>query len=356
MSSLWYSSPDQFTFDTEDDSPINLTELKSSVQNGFQSQLNRDPSTLFHADTFAHLGYLFNDRDPTPVFSTNNTSSCPPQDVDMSYFPATIPSPPPAPQVRPPPPSSTDTAFNPSYHGAPTGLFPYGTTSVPAPLSTHYVPYLPEDSYQPSPFHSAPTVPAPRLGSYAVSHAPNPFVQANGLKKAIPIAPVQPAPPTARKLAAAARQRHPNGKFLPRSKVSDDPPAQDPNLVVTLPPSHFKLNPSFPIANTPSATISPPLYASSLPTMPVQRSPSYTSPGSPEVLEAHVATLQKQLAEEKAESERLRALLDQTQSELMKLKLNATHWPPLNQHNKRARSHSTLSGSEWNQMPSSHFL
>ena len=39
-----------------------------------------------------------------------------------------------------------------------------------------------------------------------------------------------------------------------------------------------------------------------------------------------LATLQQQLAQEKAESDRLRALLDQTQIELMQLKLNTTHW------------------------------
>jgi hypothetical protein len=246
--------------------------------------------------------------------------------------------------------------YNLAYHGAPSGLYPYSGTSSTS--LNGYTPYLPEEVFQPSSLQPPPALATPRLGSAAISQLPNPFTTAYGHTPKVPTIPLAPPPAqplTARKLAAAARPRDASGKFAPRSKVTDDQ-SSDPTIIVTVsnPSSKLKspslsyISPAHPTYPSPQSYTTPPTnYTPSS----LQRSPhSYSSPAlpsSPEMLEAHVATLQQQLAQEKAESERLRALLDQTQSELMQLKLNATHWPPLNQHNKRARSISSIDSTSW---------
>ncbi|MDP2437595.1 MAG: hypothetical protein Q8P67_17770, partial [archaeon] len=302
MSSVWFNSPERFGLEDDEDPldspPIDIGELRSQVQSVFQAQLNKEAPyshSIWPDDpTFEQL--FFKDDSPSQL-------SMPPE--ALSFASVSPPAPP-----APPAPGPGSKRYNPAYQGSPAGLYPYAT-SAPA-VSAHYAPYLPEDIIQPSfqpCFQPSAGMNPSLMGSSAISQIPNPFMQAHGhTPKAGPFlhlrtesmeVPCQPV--TARKLAAAARPRNANGKFVPKSKQIKD--HADSILIVTSPPipsTAFKpstySSPSLPtqVYNSPQ-TYTSPTYTTSPYAHPAHLGQlSYSSPNlpnSPELLEAHVATL-----------------------------------------------------------------
>lgn len=262
--------------DSVTDDVLDALTMRDQVIDGFSQQLNKSPSS----------------DDNSPWLHLHHSLSLPPSPPRMPAQTPTTPAPPPPPPAPPAPPASTvhtqpSTQPLASYIAqAPPGLYLYAEPTIRHPY--YHQTYLPEEVFNQHSklgMHSQITAATPTYftlsPAVSMSQIPNPFSSAYG---------VPPPPPVCnlRKMAAAARQRDKEGRFVSHEEV-DKKKKEKKKLKKAERESQV------------------------------------------------VASLQLQLAKATEESSRLRKQLALTQSELVELKLSQVETPNTNANNKRLR-------------------